>query len=69
MRKQHAFAVTPRKMFLFTLCGVTWIHLQKNNLQVDTLEFVSDHVEDKIFYLNQLAYFHSESFAMEEKKP
>lgn len=28
------------------------------NLQVDTVEFMSDHVEDKILYLNQLAYFY-----------
>lgn len=59
MRRQHVFAITLRQMFLFTLCGVTWIHLQINNLPVDTLEFVSHHVEDKICYLNQLAHFHS----------
>lgn len=37
------------------------------NLQVDTLEFVSNHLEDKIFYLKQLAYFHLESSAMYKK--
>lgn len=47
-------------MFPFTLCGVTWINLQINNLPVDAWKTMLDHVEDQIFYLNQLAYFHSD---------
>lgn len=42
MRKQHVFVITLRQMFLFTLCGATWINIKINNLPVDILVVVSD---------------------------
>jgi len=55
-KKEHVLAVIVRQMFLYTLCGITRITLQINNLQSDTLESVSDNVEANIFQLNQQAF-------------